>query len=170
MCKNLLIFLLAFCLSLISIQLLKQNDEIIQQPIISVSAVENDPQNESSKTLKPIIDFINNFQNAVERNDKSTVASFIKFPIKVRLTGNKKPFEKTIKTKDELLSNYDRIFDTSLKNLISEIKSEKFLINTGCETFFLQNGIRIKMFGVNDLGISKTKDLNLKIIKLEGKY
>ncbi|MEP7037429.1 MAG: hypothetical protein ABI891_03720 [Acidobacteriota bacterium] len=172
MCKKFVVFSLAFCLGFISIQLAKQNNETSQKSTTSVLAVENSPQTESAKPSKPISDFIINFQDAVARNDKETVVSFIKFPIKVKLNVNdKKHFEEVIKNENELLSNYDKIFDNSLKTSISEIKPENFFVDTGCEVFFLQIGIRIKMFGVNDiLDISKTKNLDLKIINLDGKY
>ena len=172
MCKKFLVFSLTFCMGFISNQFAKQTDKTSHKSTTSVSAVENNPQTESVKSLKPISDFIINFQNAVARNDKETVASFIKFPIKVKLNfDDKKHLEKVIKSENEFLSNYDRIFDNSLKNSISEIKPEKYFINTGCEIFFFQIGIRMKMFGVKDiLEITKTKKIGLKIIKLDGKY
>lgn len=165
MWKKLLVFALAFCLGIVVIQIFTQNDEF-EPPLIPNSNVQDNSR--PTQSYKQISLFFNDFQKAVAENNKAKVASFIKFPVEVQYIGsNGKLVEKTVKSETEFLLNYNKIFDNSFKDSISLINSERFFISTSCEMFFMQNGIRMKVFGVNSISeIPKIKDLEIKIIQL----
>lgn len=167
MCKKLLVFLASFCLGVVFIQLVKQTNKTSQQPIVLIETVPDNSQ--SIQPINPVKVFFEKFQKAAAENDKATVVSLINFPIKVVLIiEGKKLAVKIIKSADEFLLNYDKIFDDSFKESISQTKSEFFWYSTSCEVSSLRSGIKIKIFGIGDImEIYKRKDLDIKITELD---
>lgn len=166
MCKKLFVFSTAFCLGVVFIQVIKQTNKD-PQPLAEVSEnISNNPQ--PTQPINSVKVFFENFQKAVAGNDKATVVSLLNFPIKATLiVDGRKPVIKTIKSANEFLSEYDKIFDDSLKKSISQTEFELFSYSTSCKVSSLRSGVEMKIFGISDImEIFKRKDLNIKVVKL----
>src|SRR5262249_41988494 len=59
---------------------------------------------------------VRKFWEAVKRSDKNTVASLIDYPIKVQISRT----TKTLRSPDELIANYDRIFSPAYRDVIAK--------------------------------------------------
>lgn len=167
MCKKLIVFSAAFSLGVAFFHLVERTPEISQQLTATTEIV-----SVNSRPVQPINGvkvFFENLQKAIAENDKATVISLINFPIKATLiVDGKKPVVKTIKSANEFLLNYDKIFDDSFKESISETKPESFSYSTSCRIFSLKSGIEMKIFGIGDvMKIFKREDLDIKITELE---
>jgi len=162
MWKKWLVFSLAFCLSLLLLQLLK--------PGVKTASVElpsNPPISENHSTVRSeyqisvenrasFQELLDKFQNAVARNDKETIVSLVSFPVDVKVIN--KPYEKEVRSEKEFLRNYDKIFDDSLKQCISQIDT-KLLFSSSGEVFVMSGGrisVRMKRF-------YKTADANIEV-------
>lgn len=183
MWKKLLVFSLAFGLSLILLQFLKPKVqphlvEIIPSPTIlnNSSPVQTNKQI-SSNNSSSFEDLFQKFKNAVAQNDKETIASLINFPLTVGFMDKKdKPYFKEIKNSDEFFANYNKIFDeTSIKCIALADNSNGGLIktsgyNSSGEFFnisFLKLNRRLRYFSVTMDRIYKNDNTNfeIKIIK-----
>jgi hypothetical protein len=163
MFKKLLIFSLAFCLGLISLQLLKLNSETVSQKTtadINVSDTSQIVQTIQPKSVATLAgDCYRDFKAAVAENEK--VASLIYFPIEVQFINKKsKPYYNVIKNEKEFLLNYDRIFDDSFKKFIVQGKANLGFSTSG-EIFIYRSEIRLKPFYKND-----GRDAEVKVIKI----
>jgi hypothetical protein len=166
--KKWLVFSLAFCLSLLFLQLQKpevQPDsvELPSNPVISenLSTVRSEYQI-SVENRALFKDLLDKFQNAVAKNDKETVVSLVSFPVDVEFV--KKPYYKEVRTEKEFLQNYDRIFDDPLKQCISQIDTDKLLFVTNGTVFVARGNdiiVRMERFNNND-----SESFEVKIIDL----
>ncbi len=163
MCKKLLVFSLAFCLGLLSLQLFKLNNETSPQKTIADSTISDNSQSVQINQQSPIADFFHNFQRAVAKDDRKAVVSLINFPIEVQLFDKKhQPYYKIIKNENEFLLNYDKIFDESFRIFIARRKTSQLLFSTSGEIFIMRSEIRIKPFYTNDNGNFEVKIISLK--------
>lgn len=168
MCKKLLVFSLAFFLSLLSLQFFNLRNETISQKTTANLTIPDNSQ--TVQVIRPTsynyvpsaIDCFQNFQTAVAENDKETVISLINFPIEVQFINKKnQPYYKIIKSENEFLSNYDKIFDDSFKIFISQRKTSQLLFSTSGEIFIWKSIIRMKPFYTNDSRSSEVKVISL---------
>lgn len=72
----------------------------------------------SRPDCRKAVDFFDRFQKAVVRNDRSAVASMIRYPLRVMLHGRKA----VITTKSQLLQNYDLVFDSVVMCALTHAK------------------------------------------------
>jgi hypothetical protein len=87
MFKRLLVFSLAFCLSLILLQFLKPHYETCPVRVVTNPTISNDSRPIQSDRQISVShnssfkDLIQKFQNALAQDDKETIISLIKFPV-----------------------------------------------------------------------------------------
>lgn len=151
MCKKLLVFLLAFGLGITFIRLFDQKfdtDYVINEEqtlaiseqksrtnLNSTKSVDLSISSDSNKSRffaagveddNEVIDFYLKFQKAVAENDKTTVSTMVIYPLRVNFPTDSAEKKYTfIKSRKELLKNYDKIFDSNLKEFIAKIDVEK---------------------------------------------
>src|SRR5215207_2320882 len=120
MWKKLIVFSLAFGLSLISLQIIKQKIKPIEIEVVSNPPISNESalsvsvSETSQNSISMFEECVRKFKRAVAENDRETVASLISFPLIVGVMDKKeKPHLVEIKNSDEFLANYDKIFDDS---------------------------------------------------------
>lgn len=180
MFKKLLVFSLAFGLSLILLPVFKpkvETDliEVTLNPTVSNTSllVQTNIQN-SINNISQFDDLVQKFKNAAAQNDRETVASLINFPVPIIFLSKKSSFHiKKIQNRDEFLKNYDEIFDDLSKQYIIQTKPDHISYNRGGEGFYysskvLQNcifGIRLDRIYKNDNNIIEIKIMTLSKTK-----
>lgn len=153
MCKKLLVFALAFCFGLLSLQVIKQIEsfyssideanfsEVANLQSANINApninIKDNPQTipeteegrffmPTSRSDEEVIDFFIKFQDAVARRDKKTVASMLEYPVCVRFAvGDLKRKGCRLLRPETFLKNYDKIFDNDFKRFIADIDVNK---------------------------------------------
>lgn len=170
MLKKLLVFLFAFGLSLGLMRLLEPKSCTADLKTVSTAATSNSTstaQNDKQISLNNVSlykDLLNKFQDFVAKSDKETVASLINFPLDVSFKDRKnKSKYKQIKSKDEFLLNYDKIFDNSFKQCTARIDKSKLLFSTSGIVFTLENAVRMERIHKAD-----SNDFEIKIVALYG--
>lgn len=165
MCKKLLVFLLAFGLGIGLIQFVKNNESSFQDSLV---IDEMPPENsEIVQQFNPISTFFIKYKKAVEEDKREIVVSSIKFPVKVFINDSgKKSSTKIIKNEAEFLSNYDQIFDDSVKNIIYQTETEHFSVSTS-GVIFNKSGIVMKMTKISgNTTTPKNEDFEIKIHRI----
>lgn len=165
MCKKLLVFLLAFGVGIVFIQLFRQNEKKLQEPIILTESISENSQN--AQPFNPIGIFFSKFKKAVEEDDREMVASSIKFPVKIVFNNSgKKSSTIIIKNEAEFLLNYDQIFDDSVKDIIYQTKTGTFLV-TLSGVITNKSGIVMKMTKISGKTKPvKNEDFEIKIHRI----
>ena len=172
MWKKLIVFSLAFGLSLILLHILKpkiptDSVEFVSSPTLSNnSQIINPNQQVSVNYISSVNDFFHKFQNALTADDRETTVSLIKFPIEISFIDKRnKAHLKRFKNEAELLQNYDKIFDNSFKKTIAQIEARNLLLIVGVprsEFWTARHEIRMKPFNKNN-----NEDFEIKVISIK---
>lgn len=129
------------------------------------SAVGHSPAQDGRFAAAGVIDsdvekFFTDFREAISAGDKSQVATFVSFPIKVTLSSG---VRRNIRNKREFVTYYDRIFDDEFRGLIMKTEVKQLWARS--------SGVAMPRGEIWFAGFGRAEDdgtKNIKIIALNG--
>ena len=118
--------------------------ELKDDPVFTDGSIPTSWQNAGITDVKGLKLFIKKLQQWIVTNDKDSLASVVKYPL------NKK-----IKTKEELVANYDAVFTKEVKlsfatlNFSQLFRNDKGVMTSGGKVWFDQQGSVFKIIAIN---------------------
>ncbi len=181
MWKRWIVFLSAFCLSLILLALLnnKFKSDSLQSEVKPNS--QEIPSNQvisgNSSTVKSkyslsvehrdlFKDLLIKFRDAVAANDKGTVASLLNYPVEIEFINKRKNrYYKEVRDEAEFLQDYNKIFDESFKRCVEQTDPNKLLFSSSGDVFVFPQ-VRMELFHKNNGASFEAKVIRLSRCEL----